>query len=188
MAHFLTLQVQQCFGDDPPADLPSITDKPEYAQWQDQLKKAFLAELVRAQELYTLEFGFGPAMRMCLQVRTFKQTSALVHVGVMVEEGSAERRLAGAWLLLTGYADSDQAAVEAVQAPGAVPFFPPGALEAAAQAPKPLVVQLSMPVLYETGTMELFLVACRAFADAFFDQFGESGKEDEELPPPPDLE
>ena len=64
------------------------------------------------------------------------------------------------------------------------PLFPPAALDAMANAPRPAGIQLCHPVLEETGTRELFLIAYAAFAEAFFGQFGQSGEEDMELPPP----
>jgi hypothetical protein len=67
------------------------------------------------------------------------------------------------------------------------PLFPPEALDAVADAPRPAGIQLCHPVLEETGTRELFLIAYAAFAEAFFGQFGQSAAEDVELPPPPEF-
>ena len=199
MFQFLTFQTYRGFRPGHEPDVPGlgqITCHEAYAQLQSNLKATFAAELRQEREGFSLEFSVAGMATFMLNIQTFRQTACLVRVGLQDGSRTAKKnagRFLGSWLLLTGFPDADEALLDALRDPdhdsegpghGDWARFPAIQLDVMHTVPKPVVMQLMAKALYEPPErMYLFLIACEAFGQAFFDQFGASRAN--ELPAPP---
>jgi len=162
--------------------IPADPDLTPYADFRDGLKRIFRQQLLANIDEPFLGITLtlpelGPTL---IQIDIVENTAAVVLIAQESIEPQPHRLLATA-ILLSGFDEADEAALEAAkQAPGFLdnPYYPPETYDSAREAAKPLMVNCLI-------SQEAFMnphvrLICETLADAFFDMFGQTQDEDEE--------
>jgi hypothetical protein len=162
--------------------IPADPDLTPYADFRDGLKRIFRQQLLANIDEPFLGITLtlpelGPTL---IQIDIVENTAAVVLIAQESIEPQPHRLLATA-ILLSGFDQADEAALEAAkQAPGFLdnPYYPPETYDSAREAAKPLMVNCLI-------SQEAFMnphvrLICETLADAFFDMFGQTQDDGED--------